>query len=200
MFSSSPHQIALSVFGVYVLFDERNVLDAQKIFVSVALINILKTPLSQLPFAMNTTMQARSLSVVWILIIIIWCSGSSDSFNLINESNWKIWIWIKFLKMNVISPQAVVSLKRLTNFLSQDEVRPDNVERRRHSSGANMNIEELIHDLLVQSEQCHPLSCMTPEVEHTGECAGEHSRTCRRTCRRTSRRTFRRTCRRTCRM
>uniref|UniRef100_A0A8D3D6H4 ABC-type glutathione-S-conjugate transporter n=1 Tax=Scophthalmus maximus TaxID=52904 RepID=A0A8D3D6H4_SCOMX len=85
MFSSSPHQIALSVFGVYVLFDERNVLDAQKIFVSVALINILKTPLSQLPFAMNTTMQ------------------------------------------------AVVSLKRLTNFLSQDEVRPDNVERRRHN-------------------------------------------------------------------
>lgn len=51
-------QIALSVFGVYVLMDERNVLDAQKIFVSVALINILKTPLSQLPFAMSTTMQA----------------------------------------------------------------------------------------------------------------------------------------------
>lgn len=40
------------------LIDERNVLDAQKIFVSVALINILKTPLSQLPFAMSTTMQA----------------------------------------------------------------------------------------------------------------------------------------------
>uniref|UniRef100_A0A8D3D880 ABC-type glutathione-S-conjugate transporter n=1 Tax=Scophthalmus maximus TaxID=52904 RepID=A0A8D3D880_SCOMX len=95
MFSSSPHQIALSVFGVYVLFDERNVLDAQKIFVSVALINILKTPLSQLPF------------------------------------------------MNVISPQAVVSLKRLTNFLSQDEVRPDNVERRRHSSdGDGVVIED----------------------------------------------------------
>uniref|UniRef100_A0A8D3EC86 ABC-type glutathione-S-conjugate transporter n=1 Tax=Scophthalmus maximus TaxID=52904 RepID=A0A8D3EC86_SCOMX len=84
-FNSSSFLIALSVFGVYVLFDERNVLDAQKIFVSVALINILKTPLSQLPF------------------------------------------------MNVISPQAVVSLKRLTNFLSQDEVRPDNVERRRHN-------------------------------------------------------------------
>uniref|UniRef100_A0A6Q2YZ46 ABC-type glutathione-S-conjugate transporter n=1 Tax=Esox lucius TaxID=8010 RepID=A0A6Q2YZ46_ESOLU len=35
-----------------------NVLDAQKVFVSMALINILKTPLSQLPFAMSTTMQA----------------------------------------------------------------------------------------------------------------------------------------------
>lgn len=57
-FSSLSPQIALSVFGVYVLIDEQNVLDAQKIFVSVALINILKTPLSQLPFAMSTTMQA----------------------------------------------------------------------------------------------------------------------------------------------
>ena len=53
-------QISLSVFAVYVLIDSQNVLDAQKIFVSVALINILKTPLSQLPFAMSTTMQAST--------------------------------------------------------------------------------------------------------------------------------------------
>ncbi|KAI9534115.1 hypothetical protein NQZ68_016833 [Dissostichus eleginoides] len=50
--------IPLTVFAVYVLIDERNILDAQKIFVSVALINILKTPLSQLPFAISTAMQA----------------------------------------------------------------------------------------------------------------------------------------------
>uniref|UniRef100_A0A671WV92 ABC-type glutathione-S-conjugate transporter n=1 Tax=Sparus aurata TaxID=8175 RepID=A0A671WV92_SPAAU len=86
-FNSSSFLIALSVFGVYVLMDERNVLDAQKIFVSVALINILKTPLSQLPFAMSTTMQ------------------------------------------------AVVSLRRLGNFLYQDELKPDNVERLPHSTG-----------------------------------------------------------------
>ncbi|XP_045897417.1 multidrug resistance-associated protein 1-like, partial [Micropterus dolomieu] len=56
-FNSTSFLVAFSVFGVYVLIDERNVLEAQKIFVSVALINILKTPLSQLPFAMSTTMQ-----------------------------------------------------------------------------------------------------------------------------------------------
>ncbi|XP_054875423.1 multidrug resistance-associated protein 1-like isoform X2 [Amphiprion ocellaris] len=84
-FNSSSFLIALIVFGVYVLIDEQNVLDAQKIFVSVALINILKTPLSQLPFAMSTTMQ------------------------------------------------AVVSVRRLGNFLSQDELKPDNVERLPHS-------------------------------------------------------------------
>uniref|UniRef100_A0A4W5KVT8 ABC-type glutathione-S-conjugate transporter n=1 Tax=Hucho hucho TaxID=62062 RepID=A0A4W5KVT8_9TELE len=50
--------IAFAMFGVYVLIDDKNVLDAQKVFVSMALINILKTPLSQLPFAMSTTMQA----------------------------------------------------------------------------------------------------------------------------------------------
>ena len=54
---SFPAQIAFAMFGVYVMIDEKNVLDAQKIFVSMALINILKTPLSQLPFAMSTTMQ-----------------------------------------------------------------------------------------------------------------------------------------------
>ncbi|XP_074546321.1 multidrug resistance-associated protein 1-like isoform X1 [Halichoeres trimaculatus] len=80
-FNSSSFLIALSVFGLYVLMDEGNVLDAQKIFVSVALINILKTPLSQLPFAMSTTMQ------------------------------------------------AVISLRRLGNFLCQEELKLDNVER-----------------------------------------------------------------------
>ncbi|CAL8332500.1 unnamed protein product [Merluccius merluccius] len=57
-FNSSSFLIAFAMFGVYVTIDDRNVLDAQKVFVSMALINILKTPLSQLPFAMSTTMQA----------------------------------------------------------------------------------------------------------------------------------------------
>uniref|UniRef100_A0A8C7ZZ63 ABC-type glutathione-S-conjugate transporter n=1 Tax=Oryzias sinensis TaxID=183150 RepID=A0A8C7ZZ63_9TELE len=57
-FNSSSFLIAFAMFGVYVMLDERNVLDAQKVFVSMALINILKTPLSQLPFAISTTMQA----------------------------------------------------------------------------------------------------------------------------------------------
>uniref|UniRef100_A0A8C5H211 ABC-type glutathione-S-conjugate transporter n=1 Tax=Gouania willdenowi TaxID=441366 RepID=A0A8C5H211_GOUWI len=55
--SSFLVRIAFAMFGVYVMLDDRNVLDAQKVFVSMALINILKTPLSQLPFAISTTMQ-----------------------------------------------------------------------------------------------------------------------------------------------
>ncbi|XP_077442264.1 multidrug resistance-associated protein 1-like isoform X4 [Vanacampus margaritifer] len=80
-FNSSSFLVAFAVFAVYVLMDERNVLDAQKIFVSVALINILKTPLSQLPFAISTTLQ------------------------------------------------AFVSLRRLGNFLCQDELKSDHVEK-----------------------------------------------------------------------
>ncbi|ROL49384.1 Multidrug resistance-associated protein 1 [Anabarilius grahami] len=57
-FNSSTFLIAFAMFGVYVLIDDKHVLDAQKVFVSMALINILKAPLSQLPFAMSTTMQA----------------------------------------------------------------------------------------------------------------------------------------------
>lgn len=55
------------------MLDDRNVLDAQKVFVSMALINILKTPLSQLPFAISTSMQ-----VCDVLITCSWwhCDGS----------------------------------------------------------------------------------------------------------------------------
>uniref|UniRef100_A0A8C9VL18 ABC-type glutathione-S-conjugate transporter n=1 Tax=Scleropages formosus TaxID=113540 RepID=A0A8C9VL18_SCLFO len=61
-FSSSSFLVAFAMFGVYILMDHKNVLDAQKVFVSMALINILKTPLSQLPFAMSTTMQVRAVA------------------------------------------------------------------------------------------------------------------------------------------
>lgn len=54
------------MFGVYVTLDNRNVLDAQKVFVSMALINILKTPLSQLPFAISTTMQVSEFATTYI--------------------------------------------------------------------------------------------------------------------------------------
>ncbi|TDH11131.1 hypothetical protein EPR50_G00057620, partial [Perca flavescens] len=104
-FNSSSFLIAFLVFAVYVLIDERNVLDAQKIFVSVALINILKTPLSQLPFAMSTAMQASY--------------SQSQASVLGTPGN-----------------QAVVSLRRLGNFLCCDELKPDNVEKLPHSMDA----------------------------------------------------------------
>lgn len=79
---SSLWKIAFAMFGVYVMLDNRNVLDAQKVFVSMALINILKTPLSQLPFAISTTMQVGGVFTNWrrlcdVFFVLIWDASVS---------------------------------------------------------------------------------------------------------------------------
>uniref|UniRef100_A0A8C1G2J6 ABC-type glutathione-S-conjugate transporter n=2 Tax=Cyprinus carpio TaxID=7962 RepID=A0A8C1G2J6_CYPCA len=58
LYSISIASFNSSTFLVHLIIVVKHVLDAQKVFVSMALINILKAPLSQLPFAMSTTMQA----------------------------------------------------------------------------------------------------------------------------------------------
>ncbi|NXL41227.1 MRP3 protein, partial [Podilymbus podiceps] len=46
---SAPFLVALTTFAVYVSVDEKNILDAEKAFVSLSLFNILKFPLNMLP-------------------------------------------------------------------------------------------------------------------------------------------------------
>ncbi|XP_014466254.2 ATP-binding cassette sub-family C member 6 isoform X1 [Alligator mississippiensis] len=58
-FYSSTFLIALVMFAVYTLVDETHVLDAQKAFVSLTLINILNTAHSFLPFSINALVQAK---------------------------------------------------------------------------------------------------------------------------------------------
>ncbi|XP_072416269.1 multidrug resistance-associated protein 1 isoform X2 [Chiloscyllium punctatum] len=55
----APFLVALSTFAVYVLIDEKNVLDAQKAFVSLALFNILRFPLNMLPMVISSLVQAN---------------------------------------------------------------------------------------------------------------------------------------------
>uniref|UniRef100_A0AAY4BSN2 Multidrug resistance-associated protein 1 n=1 Tax=Denticeps clupeoides TaxID=299321 RepID=A0AAY4BSN2_9TELE len=54
----APFLVALSTFAVYVMVDEKNVLDAQKAFVSLALFNILRFPLNMLPMVISSMVQA----------------------------------------------------------------------------------------------------------------------------------------------
>ncbi|NWS44058.1 MRP3 protein, partial [Probosciger aterrimus] len=77
---SAPFLVALTTFAVYVSVDERNILDAEKAFVSLSLFNILKFPLSMLPQVIS----------------------------------------------NIV--QTSVSLKRIQQFLSHDELDPNSVE------------------------------------------------------------------------
>uniref|UniRef100_A0A8C0H8W7 ABC-type glutathione-S-conjugate transporter n=1 Tax=Chelonoidis abingdonii TaxID=106734 RepID=A0A8C0H8W7_CHEAB len=56
-FHSSTFLIAFAMFAVYTLVDEQHILDAQKAFVSLTLINILNTAHSFLPYSINAAIQ-----------------------------------------------------------------------------------------------------------------------------------------------
>uniref|UniRef100_A0A8B9IBK8 ABC-type glutathione-S-conjugate transporter n=1 Tax=Anser brachyrhynchus TaxID=132585 RepID=A0A8B9IBK8_9AVES len=58
-FNSSTFLIAFVMFAVYTLVDNTHVLDAQKAFVSLTLINILNTAHSFLPFSINAVVQVN---------------------------------------------------------------------------------------------------------------------------------------------
>uniref|UniRef100_A0A8C3NY64 Canalicular multispecific organic anion transporter 2 n=2 Tax=Cyanoderma ruficeps TaxID=181631 RepID=A0A8C3NY64_9PASS len=53
----APFLVALTTFAVYVSVDEKNILDAEKAFVSVSLFNILKFPLNMLPQVISNIAQ-----------------------------------------------------------------------------------------------------------------------------------------------
>ncbi|XP_075908924.1 multidrug resistance-associated protein 1 isoform X2 [Petromyzon marinus] len=54
----APFLVALTTFGVYVSVDARNVLSAEKAFVSLSLFNILRFPLNLLPLVISNLVQA----------------------------------------------------------------------------------------------------------------------------------------------
>ena len=50
LWSSIPFIVALACFATYVLVDPNNVLDAEKAFVTLSYLNIIRMPLAVLPF------------------------------------------------------------------------------------------------------------------------------------------------------
>ncbi|XP_043820736.1 ATP-binding cassette sub-family C member 3 [Dromiciops gliroides] len=54
---SAPFLVALTTFAVYVSVDEKNILDAEKAFVSLSLFNILRFPLNMLPQVISNLAQ-----------------------------------------------------------------------------------------------------------------------------------------------
>ncbi|XP_009988302.1 PREDICTED: canalicular multispecific organic anion transporter 2 [Tauraco erythrolophus] len=89
---SSPFLVALTTFAVYVSVGEKNILDAEKAFVSLSLFNILKFPLSMLPQVIS----------------------------------------------NIV--QTSVSLKRIQQFLSHDELDPNCVETKVIAPGCAVSV------------------------------------------------------------
>ncbi|NWS94623.1 MRP3 protein, partial [Mionectes macconnelli] len=89
---SAPFLVALTTFAVYVSVDEKNILDAEKAFVSLSLFNILKFPLNMLPQVISNIAQTS------------------------------------------------VSLKRIQQFLSHDELDPNCVEKKVISPGNAISV------------------------------------------------------------
>ncbi|KAL3268300.1 hypothetical protein HHI36_007418 [Cryptolaemus montrouzieri] len=58
VWSCAPFLVSLVCFAVYVLIDDKNILDAQVAFVSISLFNILRAPLNTLPITLNNIVQA----------------------------------------------------------------------------------------------------------------------------------------------
>ncbi|NXP07635.1 MRP3 protein, partial [Thinocorus orbignyianus] len=89
---SAPFLVALTTFAVYVSVDEKNILDAEKAFVSLSLFNILKFPLNMLPQVISSIAQTS------------------------------------------------VSLKRIQQFLSHDELDPNCVETKMIAPGNAISV------------------------------------------------------------
>ncbi|KAM3916377.1 multidrug resistance-associated protein 1-like [Leptodactylus fuscus] len=58
LFVASPFWVSLGMFGVFLAIDENNILDAQKAFVTIMLLNILRIPLRMFPMAITLTVQS----------------------------------------------------------------------------------------------------------------------------------------------
>ncbi|KAM9305128.1 multidrug resistance-associated protein 1-like [Gastrophryne carolinensis] len=58
LFVASPFWVSLTMFGVFLAVDENNILNAQKAFVTIILLNILRIPLRMFPMALTLLVQS----------------------------------------------------------------------------------------------------------------------------------------------
>ncbi|XP_014278688.1 multidrug resistance-associated protein 1 [Halyomorpha halys] len=58
VWACAPFMVSILTFTVYVLLDERNILDSAKIFVSISLFNIMQGPLMVVPTVLSSVIQA----------------------------------------------------------------------------------------------------------------------------------------------
>ena len=54
LWAGAPLLVALASFTLFILIDENNVLNAEKVFVSLALFNLIRQPLSHMPALMSS--------------------------------------------------------------------------------------------------------------------------------------------------
>uniref|UniRef100_A0A672ZWU9 Multidrug resistance-associated protein 1 n=1 Tax=Sphaeramia orbicularis TaxID=375764 RepID=A0A672ZWU9_9TELE len=104
----APFLVALSTFSVYVMVDDRNVLDAQKAFVSLALFNILRFPLNMLPMVISSIVQA-SVSLKRLRVFLSHEELQEDSVER-KGANWFHQVFVLFVlcRLNVLIPEGAL--------------------------------------------------------------------------------------------
>ena len=99
-------KVALATFGTFVAAHDKP-LTAERAFVALSLFNILRFPLSMLPFLISNIVQVN------------------------------------------------VSMKRLSTFLQQDEIDPDNLETREQAASGMCYSDVDINDIIMMSLEYH---------------------------------------------
>ncbi|EMP36462.1 Canalicular multispecific organic anion transporter 1 [Chelonia mydas] len=85
IFSCAPLLVSVASFAVYVMVDEKNILDAQKAFTSISLFNVLRFPMAMLPIVISSLVQLSCPSRVTLdikpgcLVAVVGAVGSGKS-------------------------------------------------------------------------------------------------------------------------
>ena len=115
LFICTPFLVAISSFTVYVLIDEKNVLDPQTAFVSLTYFNLLRQPLSKIPM---------------LIMLIVQCNVSTKRIN-------------KFMNCEELDPLNVTHDESFSNpvFAEQADFTWEN-ESKPCLRGISMRVEE----------------------------------------------------------
>ncbi|XP_069939625.1 multidrug resistance-associated protein 1 isoform X2 [Cherax quadricarinatus] len=130
IWTCTPFLVTLVMFTTYVLSDSNNILTAQMIFTSLSLLNILRMPMTMLPFLIVAAVQVSLATFATYINLseenILDAKTAFVSLSLFNILRFPI----SMLPMLISSMvQASVSLKRLNKFLNADELDPNSVSR-----------------------------------------------------------------------
>uniref|UniRef100_A0A8C3I4S3 ABC-type glutathione-S-conjugate transporter n=1 Tax=Chrysemys picta bellii TaxID=8478 RepID=A0A8C3I4S3_CHRPI len=104
-FHSSTFLIAFAMFAVYTLVDEQHVLDAQKAFVSLTLINILNTAHSFLPYSINAAIQAK-VSLSRLAAFLSLEELDPNNMSTVTSDHRKHYAGLSFCRINLTVPQG----------------------------------------------------------------------------------------------
>uniref|UniRef100_A0A182PLM5 Multidrug resistance-associated protein 1 n=1 Tax=Anopheles epiroticus TaxID=199890 RepID=A0A182PLM5_9DIPT len=129
IWSCAPFLVSIISFATYVLSDDSHVLTPVKAFVCLTLFDILRMPLVLLPVLIVYAVQVSLVTFATYVLVdennVLNASTAFVSLSLFNILRFPLSM-LPMLISNMV--QTSVSVKRINNFLNQEELDPDNVQ------------------------------------------------------------------------